>query len=121
MGLSAGAAGSSAAPAAAPAQRRTVSASPVPAGSPVVLSAAPVRRDAPAPAGAPAGSAPALRLPSDGPQVVTVDSTDGQGVWVRRQPAGEPIRVWPDGSPMLVVGDDRFADGRAWRNVTTLD
>jgi hypothetical protein len=50
-----------------------------------------------------------------------VDSTDGEGVWVRRQPAGEPIRTWDDGSLMLVIGEDQEADGRTWRNVATLD
>ena len=104
---------------AAPAQQRRVvtTRQQSPAASPVIVSAPQARRDGP-PAG---GASSALRTPSDGQQIVMVDSTDGDGVWVRRQPAGDPLKVWPDGSPMLVVGDDKLADGRTWRHVVTLD
>lgn len=61
------------------------------------------------------------RLPSDGQQVVLVDSTGGEGVWLRDAPAGAPIKVWPEGAPMLVIGDDAFADDRTWRHVQTLN
>ena len=73
------------------------------------------------PSPVPQVSAPALRLPSDGVQVVLVDSTGGDGVWIRKEPAGDPVKIWPDGAPMLVVGEDRQADGRTWRHVKTLD
>jgi len=63
----------------------------------------------------------ALRTPTDRQSIVIVNGTGGQGVWVRREPGGDPIRVWPDGTPMLVVGADQQADGRTWRNVWTLD
>jgi hypothetical protein len=43
------------------------------------------------------------RLPSDGQQIVVVDSTNGEGVWLRDAPAGEPVQVWPEGAPMLVI------------------
>jgi hypothetical protein len=104
-------------------QRWAVTTASAPAASPIVVTASSGRPDAPAALNnsSAAGPAAQLRLPSDGAQIVTVDSTDGEGVWVRRQPAGEPMRVWSDGSPMLIVGEDQFADGRAWRNVSTLD
>ena len=98
-------------------QRRAAVASPQAAASPVVLTGSSAVVASPQPELA----APSLRLPSDGLQVVMVDATEGQGIWIRRQPAGEPIRVWPDGIPMLVVGEDRYLDGRTWRNVQTLD
>lgn len=99
-----------------PVQRKVVSVSGSPAASPVIVSAkSGARRD-----GASA-SGPALVLPTDGKQIVVVDSTDGEGVWVRREPAGDPLKVWPDGSPMLIVGEDKDAGGRTWRNVATLD
>jgi hypothetical protein len=119
--LSACAGGASTAPAAPAVQRKVVTTAAGPVASPIVVSASSGRPDAPvAPAG-PSLKTPQLRVPSEAQQVVTVDSTDGEGVWVRRQPAGEPIRTWDDGAPMLIVGEDQEADGRTWRNVTTLD
>jgi hypothetical protein len=109
------------APATPTAERRTaVVASPQAAASPAALQS-PVAPAAGSPLDAAKVTAPSLRLPSDGQEIVVVDSTEGTGVFVRREPAGAPLRIWPDGSPMLVVGDDHFADGRVWRNVTTLD
>jgi hypothetical protein len=102
-------------------QRRAVVVAASPAASPIVVNAGSGHPDPKPAASAAGGPSAALKLPADGQQVVMVESTDGQGVWVRRQPAGEPLRVWPDGSPMLVVGDDALAGGRTWRNVTTLD
>ena len=37
------------------------------------------------------------------------------------QPASDPLRTWPDFSPMLVTGEDQTIDGRVWRPVLTLD
>jgi hypothetical protein len=103
-----------------PVQRRPASASPHPGASPAAILPNPFARK-PEAAASPETVASALRLPSDGQQIVVVDSTDGHGVWVRRTPAGEPIRTWPDGSPMLVIGEDDYAEGRTWRHVATLD
>jgi hypothetical protein len=66
-------------------------------------------------------SIPDLRSAADRQRLVVVDGTDGFGAWLRSDPAGDPVRVWPDGSPMLVVGTDREAQGRTWRNVMTID
>jgi hypothetical protein len=52
---------------------------------------------------------------------VRVTGTEGQGVTVREKPglAGRKLAVAPEGSRLLVVGDDAEADGRKWRNVKT--
>src|SRR5438128_2741100 len=89
--------GAGSAPAAPAVQRKVVSVSTSPAASPMIVSTG---------GSSAAQAASSLRSPTDGQQFVMVDSTDGQGVWVRRQPAGEPLRVWPDGAPMLLVGED---------------
>ncbi len=107
-------------PSPTPVQRRPASASPQPGASPVAILPNPFSRK-PEAAASPATVASALRLPSDGQQIVVVDSTDGHGMWVRRKPAGEPIRTWPDGTPMLIIGEDDYAEGRTWRHVATLD
>lgn len=92
--------------------------------TPIVVSASSGRR--PTPTSVPAGgqlarSASSLRVPTDGKTVVMVDSTDGEGLWVRRAPAGDPVKTWPDFSPMLVTGENQEIDGRVWRPVLTLD
>jgi hypothetical protein len=90
--------------------------------TPIVVNASSGRRPTPtsAPAGAPL-SASSLRMPTSGKNVVMVDSTDGEGLWVRREPGGDPLKTWPDFSPMLVIGEDQTVDGRVWRSVLTLD
>lgn len=71
--------------------------------------------------GLPLPGASSLRLPADLKSLVMVQSTDGEGLWVRREPAGEAIRTWPDATPMFVTGEDQVADERVWRPVRTLD
>lgn len=107
-------------PSPTPLQRRPATGSPKAGASPIAIVANPLGRG-PGASASPASVASVLRLPSDGQQIVVVDSTGGEGVWVRRSPAGEPLRVWPDGSPMLVIGEDQSAGGRVWRQVATLD
>src|SRR6266542_1707905 len=101
---------------------------PRPAASPILIMASngagapPAQRSTSRPpAGAGPASIPDLRAAAERQRVVVVDGTGGVGAWLRSEPAGEPVRVWPDGSPMLLVGADRDAEGRTWRNVLTLD
>ncbi|MCC7369987.1 MAG: hypothetical protein IT306_16290 [Chloroflexi bacterium] len=100
-----------------------LTATPRPAGaSPIVVSASSGRAPTATPMMAKAAlSAPTLRLPTDGRSVVVVNSTDSDGLWTRREPGGEPLRTWADGTPMLVIGEDEQADGRVWKQVQTLD
>jgi SH3-like domain-containing protein len=53
--------------------------------------------------------------------VAIVVNTEGRGVWLRRDPAGDPLTVWPDGAPMTIVGPSRAADGHDWHSVRTAD
>ena len=103
-------------------QSKIVGGIPRTVATPIVVNTSSGRR--PAATSVPAGtqlSAPSLRVPTDGKNVVMVDSTDGEGLWVRRDPAGDPLKTWPDFSPMLVTGMDQTIDGRVWRPVLTLD
>jgi SH3-like domain-containing protein len=40
---------------------------------------------------------------------------------MRREPAGEKIKAWPDGTEMIAIGADAEADGRKWTNVRDPD
>ena len=62
-----------------------------------------------------------MRTPADQQAIVVVQGTGGDGLWLRREPGGEPLQVWPDGTPMLVSGADQQAGGRTWRHVFTFD
>jgi hypothetical protein len=53
--------------------------------------------------------------------IAIVVNTSGHGVWLRRDPAGEGLGVWPDGAPMTIVGPIRAAAGRDWRQVRAPD
>ena len=54
--------------------------------------------------------------------VLTVANTDGTGAFLRRTPSlADTIKAWPDGTAMTVVGADRQAEGRTWRNVRDPD
>jgi hypothetical protein len=53
--------------------------------------------------------------------VAIVVNTSGHGVWLRREPAGEGLGIWPDGTPMTVVGPARAAEGRDWQQVRAAD
>jgi hypothetical protein len=104
-------------------EMRLVTVTPRPTGSkPIVVQASSGRAPTATPVPPATLLAPtSLRVPTGGRTIVTVESTGGEGLWVRRAPAGEPLRIWPDGSPMLVVGEDELVDGRFWRQVWTLD
>ena len=57
-------------------------------------------------------------LPS-GPERVQVAGTERQGVNVRAAPSAHaaPVKLAPEGAVLEVVGPDRAADGRTWRNI----
>ncbi len=67
----------------------------------------------PAPAAASGGGT------SDRGEFVRIGNTNGQGVSVRREPSTRVGRVTvaPEGARLEVVGEDRQAEGRTWRNV----
>ena len=51
-----------------------------------------------------------------------VGRTNGEGVYIRRQvDSTDRIRVWPDGTKLVVVGPAVAAGGRVWRNVRDPD
>ncbi len=59
-----------------------------------------------------------LTLPTITATTLVVGNTGGDGVWLRRSPAmADRLRAWPDGTAMVVVGEDREAEGRVWKNV----
>lgn len=79
-----------------------------------------IRVQAPAPvASVPEAAAPRAAVPAR--PVAIVVNTSGQGVWLRREPAGETLAVWPDGAPMTIVGPLRTASGRDWQQVRAAD
>lgn len=101
-------------PAAAPAARAV--------GSPVVVTANASPASVQSAQSAPASDAsPGLRLPSERQSVMVVEGSGGAGLWVRREPGGQPMSVWPEGAPMLLTGADADTAGRLWRQVRTLD
>ena len=54
--------------------------------------------------------------------IYLVANTDGDGVNIRRATDDtESIKVWPDGTEMVVVGPDVTAEGRLWKNVRDPD
>ncbi len=54
---------------------------------------------------------------------VQVANTDGEGANLRREPSttAERVRTLPDGTVLEIVGPDRPAEGRVWRNVRDAD
>jgi SH3-like domain-containing protein len=64
---------------------------------------------------------PAVREAAAAVPIAVVANTNGQGVWMRREPAGEPVKIWPDGAPMAIIGAARSVDGRDWQNVRAAD
>ena len=51
-----------------------------------------------------------------------VGRTNGEGVYIRRQvDSTDRIRVWPDGTKLVVVGPAVAAGGRVWRSVRDPD
>jgi len=57
--------------------------------------------------------------PPSGPDRVQVAGTERQGVNVRAAPSAHaaPVKLAPEGAVLEVVGPDRAADGRTWRNI----
>jgi hypothetical protein len=57
--------------------------------------------------------------PPTGPERVQVAGTEGQGVNVRAEPSAHaaPAKLAPEGAVLELVGPDRAADGRTWRDV----
>ncbi|MCC6176966.1 MAG: cellulase family glycosylhydrolase [Chloroflexi bacterium] len=80
---------------------------------------------------APAAAAPASSAASaasdegasdaDGGVSVRVAGTEGQGLAIRATPStsGRRLALAPEGARLAIVGDDRQAEGRIWRNVKT--
>src|SRR5689334_22764033 len=68
-----------------------------PASASIAPPISPAAPQAPLPADASPADlmARALSVPAERQSVVIVNGTGGEGVWVRREPGGEPIRVWP--------------------------
>jgi len=53
---------------------------------------------------------------------VWVGETDGAGVFLRNSPhEGDRAAVLPDGTPLLVSGDEEEGDGQRWYPVQTAD
>ena len=54
-----------------------------------------------------------------GGQAAVVRGTGGSGARLRVQPgnSGQILTVLPENTPLLVIGQDRTADGLVWRNV----
>jgi hypothetical protein len=62
--------------------------------------------------------APVELSPTPGPETLVVGKTDGDGVYIRSSIKPEKkVKVWPDGTQMVVVGADKTVDSRAWKNV----
>ena len=104
---------------------RTATPTSVSTATPPQATATPIGRSTPTPAGR-ATPAPApfvaptapVATPTARPTSYAVSNTDGLGVYIRRTPNPEDkIRVWPDGTMMLVVGADQQAGGTTWKNV----
>ncbi len=54
--------------------------------------------------------------------IYVVANTDGDGVNIRQSTDDpESIKVWPDGTEMVVIGPDVDAEGRLWKNVRDPD
>jgi hypothetical protein len=62
-------------------------------------------------------------LPTATPGVLVVARTDGAGLSIRSTPgtSGERIKVWPEGTKMVPLGEERQADGLTWRRVRDPD
>ncbi len=53
------------------------------------------------------------------PLPLVVYGTDGQGLALRRTPGldGERLNVWPEGTVMIPLGEERQVDGLSWKRV----
>lgn len=72
------------------------------------------------PAGPIAAALPTL-TPSPTPVIVVVVNTEGLGVRFRQSPGGPVAKIWPENSPMRIIGQDREAAGQKWRQVQAPD
>ncbi len=109
-------------PATAPPSADHGSAPPTPTGAlAIAVAAGPTPRPTPSaapPAPSPRPSPTADIAASPSPVPLVVGNTGGWGVFIRLTPkASDRVRAWPDGTLMLVVGEDREAEGRIWKNV----
>ena len=70
------------------------------------------------PGPSPQPSATTRATKSAKPAPLIVGNTGGWGVFIRLTPkASDRVRAWPDGTIMLVIGEDCEAEGRVWKNV----
>lgn len=75
----------------------------------------------PAPSPLPASPSPTTRATDTSrsqPSPLVVGNTGDEGVNIRLMPGnGDRVKAWPDGTIMVVIGEDKAADGRIWKNV----
>lgn len=65
-----------------------------------------------------AAASPTATLEAPSETTFVVGKTNGDGVYLRSSIQPEKkVKVWPDGTPMVVVGEDKSVGGRDWRNV----
>jgi len=71
-----------------------------------------------------AGAARALSTASPSPadRYAVVANTGGIGVYLRRTPRlADKVKAWPDGTTLLIVGQDGTSEGRVWKQVRDPD
>ena len=104
----------------APEPAAVFTASPVPAETATPPSPAPLGLPTSSPIGSPAPTG-AVASTTDNARVgrVRIANTEGQGANLRAEPSASAPRVKTvrDGAELEIVGPDRPADGRTWRNV----
>lgn len=70
----------------------------------------------------PTGASQATATSEGLPERVRVGNTDGQGVYIRRTPSmADRVRAYPDGTELIVIGEDVFGDGQRWHHVRAPD
>ena len=69
------------------------------------------------------GTPTVTETPTEPPEIIfLVTNTDGDGVNIRAATDDpESIKVWEDGTEMVVIGPDVTAEGRDWKNVRDPD
>jgi hypothetical protein len=117
------AANPNAARAAAPAARRAVVTSAVSApATPAVPAISAVSLQPPPPISPKLQTQPlAAQAHPSGLSAAVVRGTSGQGLWIRTEPGGEPVMLWPEGASLAVVGDEQPDGERRWAPVLTPD
>lgn len=86
--------------------------SPTPTSGPVVASPPPL----PAAAALPPLPSLAPTL-TPAPARLYVANSGGEGVTLRREPGGDRLTVWPDGTEVQPLSESRVLDGRSWTRV----